>query len=68
MKAGDLVEVLQLSSWGGISRTGQKALLLRRLYLGYEARHSKWEIMVEDGTILISAGSRLKTVARANTA
>jgi hypothetical protein len=65
IKIGDVVEVLQTSSWGGIRRTGETGLVVRRLYQGYERKYSKWEVMMSDSSVLTVQGSQLSVVTRA---
>ena len=65
IKIGDVVEILQISSWGGISRTGNTGLVVRRLYQGYEGKYSKWEVMMSDSKVLTVQSSQLSVITRA---
>ncbi len=64
-EVGDVVEILKVSRWGGISHTGETGLVVRRLYQGYEGRYSKWEVMMSDNRVLTVQDSHLSVVTRA---
>lgn len=61
MKPGDLVDVLKRNRWGSVSKTGQKALVVKRAYTAYDRDDSRWEVL-KDGEIKTMIEKNLRIV------
>tara|TARA_Y100000034_G_scaffold136102_1_gene210810 strand:+ start:5260 stop:5466 length:207 start_codon:yes stop_codon:yes gene_type:complete len=63
VKAGDLVELIRINHWGGRSRTGNKGVLVRRLYSGYDPGFDKWEMLI-NGSLIEVSGRNIRKIFR----
>jgi len=60
MKAGDQVKIMSLSC-GCYIDSGDRGLLIKRVYLAYEQKHTKWEVLVH-GNIVVKQESALRRI------
>lgn len=58
---GDIVEVWQVTRWGGKIPTNQIGLIIRRQCLKYDNDLSTWQVLV-NGNIKLIQGRKLKKV------
>ena len=65
ISVGDTVELFLISRWGGLTPTGRMGIVLKQAYLAYESKNSKWEVMLDDGTVHKIEESRMRCRARA---
>ena len=52
IKQGDLVLIMRKTRWGGILGTRKYGLALRRSYLAYHTKHTRWKVLVSDKGIV----------------
>jgi hypothetical protein len=51
MKEGDLVEFVNVNTWGGRSPTGEIGIVMKRTYMSYEKSFTKWDVLFKDGIV-----------------
>jgi hypothetical protein len=49
MIAGDIVEIVRRSRWGGIidMHPRERGVLISRTYIGYDPVYSQWEVFIK---------------------
>jgi hypothetical protein len=60
MQAGDQVKIMSLSC-GCYVDSGERGLLIKRVYLAYEQALTKWEVLV-GGNIVVKQVSALRRI------
>ncbi len=58
---GDIVEVWQVTRWGGKIPTNQIGMIIKRASLKYDNELSTWKVLV-NGNIKLIQGRKLKKV------
>jgi hypothetical protein len=62
---GTTATIILRNSWGGIKSFENRCLVIRRVYLAYESKDSKWEVMTADGALHFVSQNNLKPIAHA---
>ena len=62
MKPGELVEIMNISRWGGISHSNRHALVLSSAYTGYDRESSRWNVLMDNGEILVMMEKKLRRI------
>ncbi len=62
MLPGDIVKVVSISRWGGISQTDRKGILISTAYTGYDPMSTRWNVLL-DGEVIIFSQKVLRKIS-----